>query len=102
MLIGAVPPLMLETAANPGGLPMEVFDQIRLPVLPIGRFSKIISGRLWRQPAGREGHAGFGDSFWLQGMLAGFKSVLDCVKAFSETDTRKDEVNADRLAFLKA
>ncbi|HVK13486.1 MAG TPA: alpha/beta hydrolase [Gemmataceae bacterium] len=157
VLIGAVPPLMLKTAANPGGLPIEEFDKIRAGVLADrSQFFKDLSGPFYG--ANRSGAAvsqGLRDSFWLQGMLAGFKGVIDCIKAFSETDftedlkkfdvptlilhgdddqivpigasamlssklvkgatlkvykgaphgmcsTRKDEVNADLLAFLKA
>src|SRR6202795_4492302 len=92
VLIGAVPPLMLKTAANPGGLPMEAFDQIRAGVLgDRSQFFKDLSGPFYG--ANRQGakvSQGLRDSFWLQGMLAGFKNVFDCIKAFSETDQTDD------------
>jgi non-heme chloroperoxidase len=92
VLIGAVPPLMLKTAANPGGLPMEAFDQIRAGVLADrSQFFKDLSAPFYG--ANRPGvkvSQGLRDSFWLQGMLAGFKGVLDCIKAFSETDFTED------------
>ena len=92
VLIGAVPPLMLKTEANPGGLPMEVFDGIRASVL--ADRSQFFEGPhdavLRLQPAGCEGLEGLRDSFWLQGMMAGFKAPYDCIKAFSETDFTED------------
>ena len=157
VLVGAVPPLMLKTETNPEGTPLEVFDGIRKGTAgDRSQFFKDLSGPFYG--ANRSGAAvsqGLRDSFWLQGMLAGFKGVIDCIKAFSETDftedlkkfdvptlilhgdddqivpigasamlssklvkgatlkvykgaphgmcsTRKDEVNADLLAFLKA
>jgi non-heme chloroperoxidase len=92
VLIGAVPPLMLKTAANPGGLPMEAFDQIRAGV-PADRaqFFKDLSAPLYG--ANRPNAAvspGLRESIWRQGMLAGFKGVTDCIKAFSETDFTAD------------
>ena len=92
VLIGAVPPLMLKTAANPGGTPIEAFDQIRAAVLA-DRSS------FWKELAvpfygfnrpGAKVSQGLIDSFWLQGMLAGHKAVYDCIKAFSETDQTED------------
>jgi len=92
VLIGAVPPIMLKTPANPGGLPMDVFDGIRAGVLADrSQFFKDLSGPFYG--ANREGakvSQGLRDSFWLQGMLAGFKGVVDCIKAFSETDFTED------------
>ncbi|MBA4030894.1 MAG: alpha/beta hydrolase [Planctomyces sp.] len=92
VLIGAVPPLMLRTAANPGGLPMEVFDEIRGNVLADrSQFFKDLSAPFYG--ANRPGATvsqGVRDSFWLQGMQAGMKSVYDCIKAFSETDQTED------------
>ncbi len=157
VLIGAVPPLMLRTDANPGGLPMEAFAQIRAAVLADrSQFFKDLSAPFYgaNRPDARVSQ-GLRDSFWLQGMMAGFNAAFDCIKAFSETDftedlrtfdvptlilhgdddqivpigasarlssrlikgaqlkiykgaphgmcsTRKDEVNADLLAFFKA
>jgi len=92
VLIGAVPPIMLKTAANPGGLPMEVFDQIRAGVLADrSQFFKDLSAPFYgANRPGAKVSQGLRDSFWLQGMLAGFKGVVDCIKAFSETDFTED------------
>ena len=92
VLIGAVPPLMLKTAANPGGLPMEVFDEIRAGVLADrSQFFKDLSAPFYgANRPGAKVSQGLRDSFWLQGMLAGFKGVIDCIKAFSETDFTED------------
>jgi non-heme chloroperoxidase len=92
VLISAVPPLMLKTAANPGGLPMDVFDGIRTGVLADrSQFFKDLSAPFYgyNRPGAKESQ-GLRDSFWLQGMLAGFKGVFDCIKAFSETDFTED------------
>jgi non-heme chloroperoxidase len=92
VLIGAVPPLMLKTVANPGGLPMEVFDGIRTGVLADrSQFFKDLAVTFYG--ANRPGSTvsqGLRDSFWLQGMRSGFKGILDCIKAFSETDFTED------------
>jgi non-heme chloroperoxidase len=92
VLIGAVPPLMLKTQANPGGLPMEVFDDIRAKVLADrSQFFQDLTVPFYG--ANRDGakvSQGLRDSFWLQGMQAGFKSAIDCIKAFSETDFTED------------
>ena len=92
VLIGAVPPLMLKTAANPGGLPIEVFDQIRQSVLSDrSQFFKDLSAPFYgANRPGAKVSQGLRDSFWLQGMLAGHKAVVDCIKAFSETDFHDD------------
>jgi non-heme chloroperoxidase len=92
VLIGAVPPLMLKTAANPGGLSMEAFDQIRAGVLADrSQFFKDLSGPFYgANRPGAKVSQGLRDSFWLQGMQAGFKAVFDCIKAFSETDFTED------------
>jgi len=92
VLIAAVPPLMLKTAANPGGLPLEVFDQIRAAVLADrSQFWKDFSTAFYgyNRP-GANISQGARDSFWLQGMLASIKGVYDCIKAFSETDFTAD------------
>src|SRR5271157_3272114 len=92
VLIGAVPPLMLKTAANPGGLPIEAFDQIRAGVLADrSQFFKDLSMPFYgyNRP-GAKISQGVRDSFWLQGMLAGFPAAYDCIKAFSETDFTED------------
>ena len=92
VLIGAIPPLMLKTAANPGGLPMDVFDGIRKSVLTDrSQFFKELSAPFYgaNRPSAKVSQ-GLRDSFWLQGMQAGFKGVFDCIKAFSETDQTDD------------
>ncbi len=92
VLIGAVPPIMLKTDSNPGGLPIDVFDQIRAGVLADrSQFFKDLSIPFYgfNRP-GAKVSEGLRDSFWLQGMLAGHKAVYDCIKAFSETDFTED------------
>jgi non-heme chloroperoxidase len=92
VLIGAVPPLMLKTAANPGGLPMEVFDQIRAGVLTDrSQFWKDLSLPFcgYNRP-GAKISEGVRESFWLQGMMCGFPGSYFCIKAFSETDLTGD------------
>src|ERR1700674_5258127 len=92
VLISAVPPLMLKTAANPGGLPMEAFDGIRAGVLADrSQFWKDLSAPFYgANRTGAKVSQGLRDSFWLQGMIAGHKAVFDCIKAFSETDFTED------------
>jgi non-heme chloroperoxidase len=92
VLIGAVPPLMLNTAANPGGLAMDVFDGIRAGVLADrSQFFKDLSGPFYgANRPGSKVSQGLRDSFWLQGMMAGFPAAFDCIKAFSETDFTED------------
>jgi len=92
VLISAIPPLMLRTPANPGGLPIEVFDGIRASVLADrSQFFKDLSGPFYgaNRPSAKVSQ-GLRDSFWLQGMQAGFKNAFDCVKVFSETDQTDD------------
>jgi non-heme chloroperoxidase len=92
VLIGSVPPLMLKTAANPGGTPIEAFDQIRAAVqADRSQFFKDLSAPFYG--ANRQGSKvsqGLRDSFWLQGMLCGLKAAYECIKAFSETDFTED------------
>ncbi len=92
VLIGAVTPLMLKTPANPGGLPMETFDQIRAGVLADrSQFFTDLSAPFYG--VNRDGSKvsdGLRHSFWLQGMLCGHKAAYDCIKAFSETDFTED------------
>ncbi len=92
VLIGAVPPLMLKTAANPDGLPIEAFDQIRASVLSDRSqfFQELTTPFYGANRSGAKVSQGLRDSFWLQGMQAGFKGVIDCIKAFSETDFTED------------
>jgi non-heme chloroperoxidase len=92
VLIGSVTPLMLKTAANPGGLPLDAFEQIRAGVLADrSQFFKDLTLPFYgaNRPNAKVSQ-GLRDSFWLQGMQAGFKGVLDCIKAFSETDFTED------------
>jgi non-heme chloroperoxidase len=92
VLIGAVTPLMLKTAANPGGLPIDAFNQIRSAVLADrSQFFKDLSAPFYG--ANRQGSKvsqGLRDSFWLQGMLCGHQAAYECIKAFSETDFTED------------
>jgi len=92
-LISAVPPLMLKTAANPGGLPIEVFDGIRLgSITDRSQFYKdLASGPFFggNRP-GAKVSQGMIDTFWHQGIMAGHKNTFDCIKAFSETDFTED------------
>jgi non-heme chloroperoxidase len=92
VLIGAVPPLMLKTEANPDGLPMDVFDQIRVGVQQDrSQFFKDLSAPFYgANRPGSKVSPGLRDSFWLQGMIAGHKACYDCIKAFSETDFTED------------
>ncbi|MDH4745899.1 alpha/beta hydrolase [Sphingomonas sp. CBMAI 2297] len=93
VLIGAVPPVMLKSEANPGGLPMEVFDNFRQQTafnraqffidVPAGPFYG------FNRP-GAKVDQGVIDNWWRQGMMGGIKAHYDCVKAFSETDFTED------------
>ena len=93
VLVSAVPPLMLKTAANPGGLPLEVFDGIRAEsIADRSKFYKdLASGPFFgfNRP-GTKISQGMIDSFWHQGMHAGHKNTFDCIRAFSETDFTED------------
>ena len=92
VLIGAIPPLMLKTPANPGGLPMEVFDQIRAGVLADrSQFWKDLSLPFYgyNRPNAKVSE-GVREAFWRQGMMAGFPASYFCIKAFSETDLTED------------
>src|SRR5437773_3001221 len=92
VLIGAVAPLMLKTPANPGGLPIEVFDQIRAGVLADrSQFFKDLTMPFYGyNRTGAKVSEGIRDSFWLQGMMAGIPAAYFCIKAFSETDLTED------------
>src|SRR6202521_3737749 len=92
VLVSAIPPLMLKTPANPGGLPIEVFDQLRANAqADRSQFWKDLSLPFYgyNRP-GAKVSEGARDSFWLQGMMAGFPASYFCIKAFSETDTTED------------
>jgi len=92
VLIGAVPPLMLKTKANPSGTPIEVFDQLRASVIADrSQFWKDLSLPFYGyNRSGAKVSEGVRESFWLQGMLAGFPASFFCIKAFSETDMTED------------
>ncbi len=93
VLVGAVPPLMLKTEANPGGLLIDVFDGIRSASLADrSQFYRDIASDPFfgfNRP-GAKPSQGMIESFWMQGMLAGHKNTFDCIKAFSETDFTED------------
>jgi non-heme chloroperoxidase len=99
--VGAVPPLMLKTDANPGGTPIEAFDAIRQGVLADrSQFYKDLSAPFYG--ANRPGSTvsqGLRDSFWAMSILVGLKGAYDCVKAFSETDMTEDLKKID-IPFL--
>lgn len=98
-LVSAVPPLMVKTAANPGGLPIDVFDGLRAAsIADRSKLYKDLAGGPFfgfNRP-GAVASQGMIDSFWLQGMLGGHKNTLDCIKAFSETDFTGDLEKFDR------
>lgn len=93
VIIGAVPPIMVKTPANPEGLPIEYFDGLRAAFLAD-------RGQLYRDVAagpfygfnrpGAKPSQSLIESFWMQGMLSGVKASFDCIKAFSETDFTAD------------
>jgi non-heme chloroperoxidase len=92
VLIGAVPPIMMKTEANPGGLPMSAFDGIRAGVLgDRSQFFKDLTMPFYgyNKPDSKISQ-GVRDSFWLQGMQCSIKGAYDCIKAFSETDFTDD------------
>jgi len=92
VLIAAVPPLMVKTPGNPGGLPLSVFDGIRAGVLADrSQFFKDLTLPFYgyNRP-GAKTSEGVRESFWLQGMMAGFPAAYFCIKAFSETDQTED------------
>jgi non-heme chloroperoxidase len=92
VLIGAVPPIMLKTAANPGGLPIEVFDGIRTGVANnrAQLYKDITLPFYGYNRPGAKVSEGLREHWWLQGMMGGVKAHYDCVKAFSETDFTED------------
>jgi non-heme chloroperoxidase len=92
-LVSAVPPLMVKTPANPGGLPVEAFDGIRAAsIADRSQLYKDLAGGPffgYNRP-GAKPSQGVIDAFWMQGMMAGHKNAYDCIKAFSETDFTED------------
>ena len=92
-LIAAVPPLMLKTADNPDGLPIETFDAIRQGALSDRSqlYKDLASGPFFgANRPGAKVSQGMMDAFWLQGMQAGHRNTFECIKAFSETDFTQD------------
>lgn len=93
VLIGAVPPLMVQTAANPAGLPLEVFDRFRAALLANRAqfFRDIPTGPFYgfNRPDAKFS-PGVIENWWRQGMMCSIKAAYDCIKAFSETDFTSD------------
>jgi non-heme chloroperoxidase len=92
-LVSAVPPLMLKTDANPGGLPMEVFDGIRAAQLANRSqlYLDLPSGPFYNfNRPGATVSQGLVHTWWMQGMMGGHKNTFDSIKAFSETDFTED------------
>ncbi|HKW53264.1 MAG TPA: alpha/beta hydrolase [Stellaceae bacterium] len=92
VLISAIPPLMLKTKDNPGGLPIEVFDQLREGVrADRAQFFKDFSAPFYgANRPGAKVSQGLRESFWMQSMQASLEAAFDCIKAFSETDQTED------------
>ncbi|HSF29369.1 MAG TPA: alpha/beta hydrolase [Candidatus Tectomicrobia bacterium] len=99
VLVSAVPPLMLKTEANPGGLPKEVFDGFRASFLADRAqfFRDVASGPFFgfNRPGAKKSQ-GMIDWWWMQGMMGGHKNTYECIKAFSETDFTEDLRKFDR------
>jgi non-heme chloroperoxidase len=92
LLVGAIPPLMLKTEANPGGLPIEAFDQLRAGLsADRSQFYKDLSAPFYgANRPGSKVSQGIRDMFWLWSMTVGLKGAFDCIKVFSETDLTED------------
>jgi non-heme chloroperoxidase len=102
VLIGAIPPLMLKTPANPKGTPIEVFDQLRAGVqADRSQFFKDLTMPFYgyNRP-GAKVSEGVRDAFWLQAMMAGMPAAYFCIKAFSETDTTEDLKKFDKPTLI--
>jgi non-heme chloroperoxidase len=97
VLVGAIPPLMLKTEANPGGLPIEVFDEIRANVAADRSqfFKELTMPFFGYNRPGAKVSEGVREAFWRQGMQAGLKNAYDCIKVFSETDHTGDLAKFD-------
>ena len=92
VLIGAVPPIMVQSDGNPEGLPRKVFDDFRSAVMnDRSQYYRDLAVPFYgyNRPNAKSSQAVI-DSFWLQGMLGGIKPQYDCIQAFSETDFTKD------------
>jgi non-heme chloroperoxidase len=102
-LVSAVPPLMVKTADNPGGLPLEVFDGIRAGSVKDRSqlYLDIASGPFYgyNRPAAKPSQ-GIINSWWMQGMMGGHKNTYDSIKAFSETDFRADLAKFDKPTLI--
>jgi non-heme chloroperoxidase len=98
VLVSSVPPLVLKTATNSGGLPMEVFDGLRASSVAnrAQLYKDFAAGPFYgfNRP-GAKISQGMIDTFWMQGMMAGHKNTYDCIKAFSETDFTEDLKQTD-------
>jgi non-heme chloroperoxidase len=92
VLISAIPPLMLQTESNPGGLPIEVFDQLRQGLArDRAQFFEDLSIPFYgANRAESQVSQGVRDAFWRMSIQAGYKAAYDCIKAFSETDLTED------------
>ncbi len=97
VLVDAVSPLMLKTAANPGGLPIESFDKLRAGLTADrSQFYKDLSAPFFgANRPGSQVSQGIRDMFWLWSMQVGLKAAFDCIKAFSETDLTEDLLKFD-------
>lgn len=97
VLVGAIPPLMLKTPANPGGTPIGAFDNLRMGVAgDRSQFYKDLSAPFYgANRSGSQVSQGVRDMFWLWSMQVGLKGAYDCIKAFSETDLTEDLKNID-------
>lgn len=92
VLVGAVTPVMLQSTTNPDGVPMKVFDDLRANLLAdrAKLFQEFTAPFFGTNRAGSQVSQGVCDTFWLQGMQAGLKSLYDCIAAFSQTDQTAD------------
>jgi non-heme chloroperoxidase len=92
VLLGAIPPLMLKTDANPGGTPIEAFDQLRAGLASDrSQFYRELSEPFYgANRSGAQVSQGIRDAFWFWSMQVGLKNAYDCIKAFSETDLTED------------
>jgi non-heme chloroperoxidase len=92
VLVGAIPPLMLKTADNPDGTPIEVFDGLRAQVLADRSqlFADLSAPFSGSNRSGSDVSQGVRDEFWLMGMQVGLKAAYDCIEQFSESDFNSD------------
>jgi non-heme chloroperoxidase len=92
VLVDAIPPLMVKTEANPGGLPIEVFDELRANLLadPSQFYKDLTVPFYGANRPGANVSQGVRDAFWFQSEQAGLKNAYECIKAFSETDLTED------------